>query len=112
MKMHSYNFYNGHLSETERRLHALDNPSTVDKAPAYLYPSVENPQGTVAAVTTPEKKGKKNNNKTKNKGKSETNGNSNPPVSNDSDTDDEQDWAVWDESEENEDVVYQPDPRY
>lgn len=27
MKMHSYSFYNGHLSETERRLHALDNPA-------------------------------------------------------------------------------------
>jgi sterol O-acyltransferase len=39
MKMHSYSFYNGHLSETERRLHALDEPSTASKAPAYLYPS-------------------------------------------------------------------------
>ena len=26
MKMHSYAFYNGHLSETERRLHSLDKP--------------------------------------------------------------------------------------
>lgn len=37
--MHSYAFYNGHLSETERRLQALDNPSTASKAPAYQYPS-------------------------------------------------------------------------
>ncbi|KAH6720315.1 sterol o-acyltransferas-like protein [Leptodontidium sp. MPI-SDFR-AT-0119] len=39
MKMHSYSFYNGHLSETERRLQALDEPSTASKAPAYQYPS-------------------------------------------------------------------------
>jgi len=39
MKMHSYAFYNGHLSETERRLQALDEPSTASKAPAYQYPS-------------------------------------------------------------------------
>jgi sterol O-acyltransferase len=39
MKMHSYAFYNGHLSESERRLRALDNPSTASKAPAYQYPS-------------------------------------------------------------------------
>jgi len=39
MKMHSYAFYNGHLSETERRLQALDNPSTASQAPAYQYPS-------------------------------------------------------------------------
>src|SRR5271155_4409435 len=39
MKMHSYAFYNGHLSETERRLHALDEPATASKAPAYQYPS-------------------------------------------------------------------------
>ncbi|KAK6076627.1 MBOAT family protein [Seiridium cupressi] len=47
MKMHSYAFYNGHLSETEKRLHALDNPSTASKAPAYQYPSVDNPMGTL-----------------------------------------------------------------
>jgi len=40
MKMHSYAFYNGHLSETEKRLTALDNPNTADRAPAYLYPTV------------------------------------------------------------------------
>jgi sterol O-acyltransferase len=39
MKMHSYAFYNGHLSETERRLKALDEPATASKAPAYQYPS-------------------------------------------------------------------------
>jgi sterol O-acyltransferase len=39
MKMHSYAFYNGHLSEAEKRLRALDNPSTASKAPAYQYPS-------------------------------------------------------------------------
>jgi len=38
MKMHSYSFYNGHLSEAERRLQALDDPSTASKAPAYQYP--------------------------------------------------------------------------
>jgi len=31
-------FYNGHLSETQRRLQALDHPSTASKAPAYQYP--------------------------------------------------------------------------
>lgn len=42
MKMHSYAFYNGHLSETEKRLRALDNPSsTSDRRPAYLYPSAD-----------------------------------------------------------------------
>jgi sterol O-acyltransferase len=39
MKMHSYAFYNGHLSEAERRLRDLDHPSTASKAPAYQYPS-------------------------------------------------------------------------
>lgn len=39
MKMHSYAFYNGHLSESENRLRALDHPSTASKAPAYQYPS-------------------------------------------------------------------------
>ena len=37
--MHSYAFYNGHLSEAEKRLYALDNPSTASTAPAYQYPS-------------------------------------------------------------------------
>ncbi|KFY39968.1 hypothetical protein V495_05670 [Pseudogymnoascus sp. VKM F-4514 (FW-929)] len=39
MKMHSYAFYNGHLSETERRLKELDQPSTASKEPAYQYPA-------------------------------------------------------------------------
>ncbi|KAH9909931.1 MBOAT-domain-containing protein [Xylariomycetidae sp. FL2044] len=48
MKMHSYAFYNGHLSETEKRLHSLDDPHGASKAPAYQYPSVEKPMGTLA----------------------------------------------------------------
>lgn len=51
MKMHSYAFYNGHLSETEKRLQELDNPSTASRAPAYLYPTAENPGGTLASPT-------------------------------------------------------------
>lgn len=43
MKMHSYAFYNGHLSETERRLSALDNPATASKASAYRYPTSNSP---------------------------------------------------------------------
>ncbi|KAI9862768.1 MAG: hypothetical protein M1813_004264 [Trichoglossum hirsutum] len=39
MKMHSYAFYNGHLSETQRRLRALDNPSTASRESAYRYPT-------------------------------------------------------------------------
>jgi sterol O-acyltransferase len=38
MKMHSYAFYNGHLSETRRRLRELDTPETASKAAAYRYP--------------------------------------------------------------------------
>lgn len=38
MKMHSYAFYNGHLSETLRRLNDLDNPKTASKDAAYRYP--------------------------------------------------------------------------
>lgn len=38
MKMHSYAFYNGHLSETRRRLNDLDTPDTASKGPAYRYP--------------------------------------------------------------------------
>ncbi|KAK4127979.1 hypothetical protein N657DRAFT_642051 [Parathielavia appendiculata] len=58
MKMHSYAFYNGHLSETEKRLRALDNPSTASRAPAYLYPTSDNPMGTIASPTRPEARGK------------------------------------------------------
>ncbi|KAI9751456.1 MAG: hypothetical protein M1815_001114 [Lichina confinis] len=40
MKMHSYAFYNGHLSNTERHLLELDNPfSASSPPPAYKYPS-------------------------------------------------------------------------
>ena len=39
MKMHSYAFYNGHLSETEHRLSALDNPANASTAAAVRYPS-------------------------------------------------------------------------
>jgi sterol O-acyltransferase len=39
MKMHSYAFYNGHLSETRRRLQALDKPETASKAAVHHYPS-------------------------------------------------------------------------
>lgn len=38
MKMHSYAFYNGHLSTTKRRLSALDNPETASTAAAVRYP--------------------------------------------------------------------------
>jgi sterol O-acyltransferase len=38
MKMHSYAFYNGHLSETLRRLNDLDTPHSASKGPAYRYP--------------------------------------------------------------------------
>jgi sterol O-acyltransferase len=58
MKMHSYAFYNGHLSETEKRLRALDNPSTASRAPAYHYPTTDNPMGIVADPKRAEAKGK------------------------------------------------------
>lgn len=51
MKMHSYAFYNGHLSETEKRLQELDHPSTASRDPIYLYPTADNPGGTVASPT-------------------------------------------------------------
>lgn len=38
MKMHSYAFYNGHLSEARRRLNDLDTPEKASKAAAYRYP--------------------------------------------------------------------------
>ena len=38
MKMHSYAFYNGHLSETERRLSALDKPGAESLCAAVRYP--------------------------------------------------------------------------
>ena len=39
MKMHSYAFYNGHLSTTEHRLSALDNPEHASTAAVVKYPS-------------------------------------------------------------------------
>ncbi|KAJ4329071.1 Sterol O-acyltransferase 2 (Sterol-ester synthase 2) [Fusarium piperis] len=54
MKMHSYAFYNGHLSETEKRLRALDNPSSVpDRRPAYQYPSADFPGSSTSASGAP-----------------------------------------------------------
>jgi sterol O-acyltransferase len=41
MKMHSYAFYNGHLSETERRLASLDKPGPVSLDAAVRYPDPE-----------------------------------------------------------------------
>lgn len=41
MKMHSYAFYNGHLSETRHRLQELDHPETASMAAAKKYPSTE-----------------------------------------------------------------------
>lgn len=38
MKMHSYAFYNGHLSETKRRLSELDKPVGKSRTPAKRYP--------------------------------------------------------------------------
>ena len=39
MKMHSYAFYNGHLSETERRLRSLDKPENANLGAVVKYPS-------------------------------------------------------------------------
>ncbi|KAL8696083.1 MAG: hypothetical protein Q9224_002980 [Gallowayella concinna] len=39
MKMHSYAFYNGHLSTTEHRLSALDDPKNASTAAVVRYPS-------------------------------------------------------------------------
>ncbi|PGH28994.1 sterol O-acyltransferase [[Emmonsia] crescens] len=41
MKMHSYAFYNGHLSETEHRLSALDKPEPSSLSAAVRYPRSE-----------------------------------------------------------------------
>ncbi|KAM0259720.1 hypothetical protein ACHAQJ_003154 [Trichoderma viride] len=55
MKMHSYAFYNGHLSETEKRLRSLDepNPSRQDRSPVYLYPSADHRKGSVSGIPMP-----------------------------------------------------------
>lgn len=61
MKMHSYAFYNGHLSESERRLHDLDNPAPDMKfESAFKYPSspsriVELDENTIERRETSEK---------------------------------------------------------
>lgn len=39
MKMHSYAFYNGHLSQTERRLSSLDHPESDSLSAVVHYPS-------------------------------------------------------------------------
>ena len=39
MKMHSYAFYMGHLSETRRRLQELDRPEGKSRRPVRRYPS-------------------------------------------------------------------------
>ncbi|KAL3477922.1 MBOAT, membrane-bound O-acyltransferase family-domain-containing protein [Aspergillus californicus] len=44
MKIHSYAFYNGHLCATQRRLSALDNPSSASMDAAVRYPEVSSPQ--------------------------------------------------------------------
>ncbi|KZZ92470.1 Membrane bound O-acyl transferase, MBOAT [Moelleriella libera RCEF 2490] len=62
MKMHSYAFYNGHLSETEKRLRSLDSPTDVaDRRPAYVYPPADLRRGSISGIPTaknpsPEKK--------------------------------------------------------
>ncbi|KAL7795093.1 putative membrane bound O-acyl transferase [Trichoderma ceciliae] len=55
MKMHSYAFYNGHLSETEKRLRSLDDPnlSSADRRPVYLYPSADYRKGSVSGIPMP-----------------------------------------------------------
>ncbi|KAM0479465.1 hypothetical protein ACHAPX_004680 [Trichoderma viride] len=55
MKMHSYAFYNGHLSETEKRLCSLDEPnaSRQDRSPAYVYPSADHRKGSVSGIPMP-----------------------------------------------------------
>lgn len=55
MKMHSYAFYNGHLSNTERRLSALDNPENASTAAAVRYPT-STTKGDSFDVATEEKK--------------------------------------------------------
>ena len=54
MKMHSYAFYNGHLSATEYRLSSLDNPETASKEAAVRYPSsklIESPTSPTSPTT-------------------------------------------------------------
>jgi sterol O-acyltransferase len=60
MKMHSYAFYNGHLSETRRRLYDLDNPDTASKDAAVRYPS---PQTHLREIPQSPKDGDEDSNK-------------------------------------------------
>ncbi|QPG94105.1 hypothetical protein C2857_004669 [Epichloe festucae Fl1] len=53
MKMHSYAFYNGHLSETEKRLRSLDRPTdSLDRRPAYVYPPAHLRRGSISGIPT------------------------------------------------------------
>ncbi|KHN97215.1 Membrane bound O-acyl transferase, MBOAT [Metarhizium album ARSEF 1941] len=53
MKMHSYAFYNGHLSETEKRLRSLDSPGdSADTRPAYVYPPANLRRGSISGIPT------------------------------------------------------------
>ncbi|KAK2590318.1 Sterol O-acyltransferase 2 (Sterol-ester synthase 2) [Conoideocrella luteorostrata] len=53
MKMHSYAFYNGHLSETEKRLRSLDSPTdSSDRRPAYVYPPANLRRGSISGIPT------------------------------------------------------------
>jgi sterol O-acyltransferase len=51
MKMHSYTFYNGHLSETRRRLNELDKPAGKSRAAARRYPGPHKRLSEVQAET-------------------------------------------------------------
>lgn len=50
MKMHSYAFYNGHLSVTERRLSALDDSKSSLTTAAVRYPKSKSPQSELEAL--------------------------------------------------------------
>ena len=52
MKIHSYAFYNGHLSEVERRLSLLDKPGSAPKGQANKYP--ERQRGHMRSESIPE----------------------------------------------------------
>ncbi|KAF4121851.1 sterol O-acyltransferase [Geosmithia morbida] len=56
MKMHSWAFYNGHLSETEKHLQALDHDHEAkeNRRPARLYPSPTTDVAAAAATATPD----------------------------------------------------------
>ncbi|TWU78309.1 hypothetical protein ED733_008436 [Metarhizium rileyi] len=53
MKMHSFAFYNGHLSETEKRLRSLDSPTVQsDTRPAYVYPAAHLRRRSISGIPT------------------------------------------------------------